>query len=217
MADKHGGWLDRGAAERVLRGEPPATGDPVARERAERLAASLAALAAPVPPVGEELPGEAAALAAFRAARAERAGAAAGTDGRDAARTPPVRVRARDGGAARRARRPRPLRLGLAAVLAVGAVGGGAVAAGTGALSPFGGGPEPVSSAAVTPDHPVLSPSQSDVPRREDTDGSAPAPAGEDAPAAEDGGATGRDPGTGTEADPGSGAGGPADDGGAAR
>ncbi|MBT2412867.1 hypothetical protein J7I94_20265 [Streptomyces sp. ISL-12] len=227
MADKQGGWLDRETAERVLRGDPP-TGDPPARARAERLAASLATLAASAPPAGEELPGEAAALAAFRAAHAERAGAAgapAPTGGRDTSGVPLVRIGGRDSDA-RRARRPRPLRLGLAAMLAVGAVGGVAVAAGTGALVPFGGDPEPASSAsaAVTPDRPLMSPSPPDVPRREDTDGSATAPTGEDPSAREDGAATGQDPGTGTGGDAGtdtdlgsSGADDPADDGTAVR
>ncbi|CAL9473106.1 hypothetical protein SUDANB145_02869 [Streptomyces sp. enrichment culture] len=227
MADKQGGWLDRETAERVLRGDPP-TGDPVARARAERLAASLATLAASAPPAGAELPGEAAALAAFRAAHAERAGAAgapAPAGGRDTSGAPLVRIGGRDGDA-RRARRPRPLRLGLAAMLAAGAVGGVAVAAGTGALVPFGGAPEPASSAsaAVTPDRPLMSPSPPGVPQREDTDGSATAPAGEDPSAREDGGATGQDPGTGADGDTGtdtdlgsSGADDPADDGTAVR
>ncbi|MGP2435890.1 hypothetical protein [Streptomyces sp. JW3] len=229
MADKQGGWLDRETAERMLRGEPPVTGDPVARARAERLAASLATLAAPAPPAGPELPGEAAALAAYRAARAagpEAAGETVRAGGPDGSRTPLVRIgrtgrTGRTGGRdndARRLRRPRPLRLGLAAMLAAGMVGGVAVAAGTGALTPFGDAPEPASSAsgAVSPDRPLMSPSPRDAPHGEGTDGSASTtPTGEDTAEKGSGGATAQDPGT----DTGLGAGGddPADAGADAR
>ncbi|MGX1672132.1 hypothetical protein [Streptomyces sp. NPDC055400] len=68
MADEHNKWLDRDAAERLLRGEPLEAVDAVTRARAARLAGTLDALA--VTRVdGGELPGEAAALAAFRKAR----------------------------------------------------------------------------------------------------------------------------------------------------
>ncbi|MEI5102021.1 hypothetical protein RB200_30260 [Streptomyces sp. PmtG] len=72
MADEQDKWLDRAAAERLLRGERL---DGVAhhdREQAERLAETLAALSAPKPAktgADGELPGESGALAAFRAAR----------------------------------------------------------------------------------------------------------------------------------------------------
>ncbi|MFI9775968.1 hypothetical protein ACIHCV_14805 [Streptomyces sp. NPDC051956] len=78
MADEHNKWLDRDAAERLLRGEPLEAVDAVTRARAARLAETLDALA--VTRVdGDELRGEAAALAAFRKAResvAEEPGAA---------------------------------------------------------------------------------------------------------------------------------------------
>ncbi|WP_405478877.1 hypothetical protein [Streptomyces sp. NBC_00009] len=79
MADEHNKWLDRDAAERLLRGEPLEAVDAATRARAARLAGTLDALA--VTRVdGGELPGEAAALAAFRKAHesvAEEPGAAA--------------------------------------------------------------------------------------------------------------------------------------------
>ncbi|MFD4635050.1 hypothetical protein ACFVYR_17840 [Streptomyces sp. NPDC058284] len=46
MADEQHKWLDRDAAERLLRGEPLEDVDPHARAQADRLAAALAALAA---------------------------------------------------------------------------------------------------------------------------------------------------------------------------
>lgn len=68
MADEHNKWLDRDAAERLLRGEPLEAVDAATRARAARLAETLDALA--VTRVdGGELTGEAAALAAFRKAR----------------------------------------------------------------------------------------------------------------------------------------------------
>ncbi|MFJ5551984.1 hypothetical protein [Streptomyces sp. NPDC093225] len=91
MADDRYGWLDRAAAEQLLRGGPvlPGDGGPAgtaadrtagtrtarddrARSDAERLAEALDSL---VPPtrLDTELPGEAAALAAFRSARAGEA------------------------------------------------------------------------------------------------------------------------------------------------
>ncbi|MFF1355386.1 hypothetical protein [Streptomyces sp. NPDC058297] len=79
MADEHNKWLDRDAAERLMRGEPLEAVDAATRARAARLAETLDALA--VTRVdGGELPGEAAALAAFRKAResvAQEPGAAA--------------------------------------------------------------------------------------------------------------------------------------------
>ncbi|MBM7173798.1 hypothetical protein JQK87_36585, partial [Streptomyces sp. G44] len=73
MADEQDKWLDRDAAERLLRGEPLEGVDPHARAKAERLARALGALAAADGPakhagsdrtpgaVPGELPGEAAA------------------------------------------------------------------------------------------------------------------------------------------------------------
>ncbi|MGW3014940.1 hypothetical protein [Streptomyces longwoodensis] len=174
MADEYR-WLDGEAAERLLRGESPDdVVPPAAREQAERLSRTLDALSASltgsgaaepssapaaIPAVGDpsgELPGEAAALAAFRAARAEPGVTGSGL----------VRI-GRPGrrGTTRSSRRRHTVRLGLAAALIVGTVGGVAVAAGTGVLpEPFGGaGPEPATSvSAATPgpgDHPDPTPS----------------------------------------------------------
>ncbi|MFD3759010.1 hypothetical protein [Streptomyces sp. NPDC058622] len=136
MADERDRWLDRAAADRLLRGEPaqpvgPAA-DPHARARAARLRAALDALAEPSPARGE-LPGEAAAVAAFRAAHATRGAHAA------AAARPPAASREAllDLGrltpvAAPRSRRH--VRFGLVAALASVAVGGLAAAAGAGLL-----------------------------------------------------------------------------------
>ncbi|MFJ6524413.1 hypothetical protein ACIQMZ_03975 [Streptomyces longwoodensis] len=174
MADEYR-WLDGEAAERLLRGESPDDAvPPAAREQAERLSRTLDALSAsltgsaaaepasasapaPASALGDrcgELPGEAAALAAFRAAREEPAGTGSGL----------VRIgRPGQRGTARSSRR-HTVRLGLAAALIAGTVGGVAVAAGTGVLpEPFGGtGPEPATSVSATPgpgDHPDPTPS----------------------------------------------------------
>ncbi|MFE2049925.1 hypothetical protein ACFXAS_15615 [Streptomyces sp. NPDC059459] len=172
MADEQDRWLDRATAEILLRGESPEAVDPAVRDRAARLAEALGALAAPPVPTSGELPGEAAALAAFRTARAERADVPEGTPahpGRDTSAAPSdaglVRVGPRGDGAGR-ARWSRPLRLGLAAALTVGMVGGVAVAAGTGVLTtPFEGpGPDPAAtvSSATSSDGPPASPSPLD-------------------------------------------------------
>ncbi|MGZ3117385.1 hypothetical protein [Streptomyces sp. H62] len=172
MADEQDRWLDRATAEILLRGESPEAVDPAVRDRAARLAEVLGALAAPPAPTSGELPGEAAALAAFRTARAERADVPEGTPahpGRDTSAAPSdaglVRIGPRGDGAGR-ARWSRPLRLGLAAALTVGMVGGVAVAAGTGVLTtPFeGSGPDPAAtvSAATSSDGPPASPSPLD-------------------------------------------------------
>ncbi|MFD1273874.1 hypothetical protein ACFQ51_25785 [Streptomyces kaempferi] len=169
MADEDYRWLDREAAERLLRGEPLETVDAGTKERVERLTEALASLVAEPAPGGAELPGEAAALAAFRAARASRDGVpaqlAAGRDPRAAAHSADaglVRLGS-PGPGGHRARWGRPVRFGLAAVLAVGMIGGVAVAAGTGVLpTPFRDDrPHPAAtvSAAQTPQHPMVSPS----------------------------------------------------------
>ncbi|MGW4570552.1 hypothetical protein [Streptomyces tendae] len=169
MADEQDKWLDRETAELLLRGEPLEGVDPASRDRAGRLVVALGALSAPPVPTGEELPGEAAALAAFRKVRAERADGsaqAAGALGHGGAPRPleagPVRI-GRRGESARRPRRSRPLRLGLAAALTVGMIGGVAAAAGTGVLpTPFDRGePEPAAtvSAAASPGRPSAPPS----------------------------------------------------------
>ncbi|MFG3248408.1 hypothetical protein [Streptomyces sp. NPDC048187] len=175
MADEQDRWLDRETAEFLLRGEPLEgleSADPVARDRAERLVVALGALSPLPTPSDEELPGEAAALAAFRKVHAERADAssqARAALGRGAAPglrdTAVVRIGPRGEGA-RRARWSRPLRLGLAAALTVGMVGGVAVAAGTGVLpTPFDRTqPEPAAtaSAATSPGRSPAPPSPLD-------------------------------------------------------
>ncbi|MEU3946162.1 extensin [Streptomyces sp. NPDC029526] len=204
MADEQNGWLDRETAERLLSGEPSAVADPAAREQAERLADALGALAAPPPPPGRELPGEAAALAAFRAARAER-GERTATGAREGE---PDRTAVADGGlvrlggpdphpsgTARGLRRARYLRFGLAAALTAGMVGGAAYLAGTGAQTGPSGGPvsDPgasVSASVPPPGRPLVSPRPSG--------GDAADPA---APGGAPDGAPERAPGAGTASD----------------
>jgi hypothetical protein len=170
MADEQDRWLDRETAEILLRGESLEAVDPAVRDRAERLAGALGALSGPPAATSEELPGEAAALAAFRKVRAERADGAARASaapgsGRAGTARPPadaglVRIGGR-GDDARRPRWSRPLRLGLAAALTVGMVGGAAVAAGTGVLpTPFEDTrPQPAATvSAPSPDRPLVSP-----------------------------------------------------------
>ncbi|WP_128433307.1 hypothetical protein [Streptomyces cyaneus] len=170
MADEQYRWLDRETAERLLRGESLEAVDAADRDQAEQLAKTLESLTVEPPLSSAELPGEAAALAAFRAARADRDDASATLGHGSASRASQgsdaglVRIGAPDR-AARRPRWARPVRLGLAAALAVGMVGGVAVAAGTGVLpTPFDrderGRPAASVSASV-PDRPLLSPSPS--------------------------------------------------------
>ncbi|MET7457166.1 hypothetical protein ABZT03_35870 [Streptomyces sp. NPDC005574] len=172
-----GRWLDRETAERLLSGEALDNAvDGTVRDEAELLAKTLGSLSVENRLAGAELPGEAAAVAAFRKAREARQAVTDG-DGREG--RPPRGDREADGPArghrgrshdfdaglvrigapdrpARRPRRVRPAHLGLAAALAVGMVGGVAVAAGTGILpTPFGPArPAPAvsASAEVTPD-----------------------------------------------------------------
>ncbi|MFJ7194164.1 MULTISPECIES: hypothetical protein [unclassified Streptomyces] len=166
MADERYEWLDKDAAERLLRGEPV---DPVGGQSctdAERLVAALDAAVRAARPATGELPGEAAALAAFRTAThsartrtranaqvrggAEKAGRPAGTELPE-----PVRIGAGSAGSGRirSSRWSRPVRFGLVASLAGCALGGVAVAAGTGMLpGPFGGdAPLPASSVSAAP------------------------------------------------------------------
>ncbi|MGW6892138.1 hypothetical protein [Streptomyces sp. KS_5] len=169
MADEQYRWLDRETAERLLRGESLEAVDAADRDQAERLAKTLEALTAEPPLTSAELSGEAAALAAFRAAREGRDGASAtvgdgpGKTASEAADVGLVRL----GSPARATRRPRwarPVRLGLAAALAVGMVGGIGVAAGTGVLpTPFDRNeparPAATVSAPVPTENPLISPS----------------------------------------------------------
>jgi hypothetical protein len=167
MADEQYRWLDRDAAERLLRGEPLEAVDAGTRDQVDRLAEALAALAAEPSLSSDELPGEAVALAAFRKVRAGGDGALTqlghrghARSGAHAADAGLVRL-GRPAAHGRRTRWGRPTRFGLAAVLAVGMVGGVAVGAGTGVLpTPFTREhPEPAASAtaARTPDRPLAS------------------------------------------------------------
>ncbi|WP_010468393.1 hypothetical protein [Streptomyces somaliensis] len=140
MADERYEWLDHEAAERLLRGEPVDADDDYTQWRIKRLSDALAEArdaTAPLAGVSPDLPGEEAALAAFRAARTARAARSRPAAGPDAAHLrkgpalrPPGRSRARGW--------TRPARWGLAASVAGLAVGGVAVAAGTGVLPVFG-------------------------------------------------------------------------------
>ncbi|MFJ8312661.1 MULTISPECIES: hypothetical protein [unclassified Streptomyces] len=162
MADERHEWLDRDAAERLLRGESVAPGDERARAEAERLSALLRSVARPEPSA-TELPGEAAALAAFRKARPEGAADTEAFGVVRVGRVAPVPEPPRR-------RRFAPVRLGLAAAVACCALGGVAVAAGTGVLpGPFASDdqdPTPAAtvSAAMTPDPVATSPSHSQGP-----------------------------------------------------
>ncbi|MFI2352564.1 hypothetical protein ACH492_37385 [Streptomyces sp. NPDC019443] len=162
MADERYEWLDREAAERLLRGEPVEAADEHARIQAARLSRELYGMGRPSHSGyldGGEMPGEAAALAAFRKSRAD-ADAPAGDMLGTVRLTPSTRS-----ASTHRAPRTifaRPVRFGLVAAVAGCALGGVAVAAGTGFLgSPFGGDPQPASSvsAAATPG-PLASESQ---------------------------------------------------------
>ncbi|MFJ4005631.1 hypothetical protein ACIPWL_19590 [Streptomyces sp. NPDC090023] len=178
MADEHDKWLDGETSERLLRGEPLETVDADARVPADRLAGLLGALAAQGAPALGELPDEKAALAAFRDARATVPAESAygyGDAGVVRIGAPAPRTR--------RSRWGRPVRLGLAAALAAGTLGGVAVAAGSGVLpGPFRHDtPRPgasVSAAATTarpsdPASPSPSPGASGTP---DVTPGAPAP-----------------------------------------
>ncbi|MFJ2027035.1 hypothetical protein ACIODW_24945 [Streptomyces sp. NPDC087897] len=162
MADEHYEWLDKDAAERLLRGEPVVPVGDEARTDAFRLAEALAAAREGLRPPAGDLPGEDAALAAFREAGhgtgADRlAGRAAGAalPGRPGL-LPAVHLGAAPGAPVRRPRWSRPVRFGLVASLAGCALGGVAVAAGTGVLAGSFGGPNSPApatsvSAAATP------------------------------------------------------------------
>jgi hypothetical protein len=192
LADEQYKWLGREAAERLLRGEPLEAVDADVRAAADRLTGALDALTPAMPPAEAELPGEEAALAAFRKARAER-------DNEDMALSAGARPHAtarsadaglvrlvRPGPEVRRVRWGRPARFTMAATLAVGMLGGVAVAAAAGVLpTPFRDDrPEPGAtvSAPVTPGRPDASPSPEGKENR---------PAGEPSSGATAGGADG--------------------------
>ncbi|MFK0281403.1 hypothetical protein ACIQVL_13175 [Streptomyces sp. NPDC090499] len=168
MADERYKWLNRVTAERLLRGESLEAVDASARDQAERLADTLGALSARATPAAAELPGEEAALAAFRKARESAEDVRTAVAAPTGAATWPHRGERdadaglfRIGAGSRPSRVPgwaRPARLGLAAALTAGMLGGVAVAAGTGVLpTPFDDnppGPAASVSAAGTPARP---------------------------------------------------------------
>ncbi|MFF8842562.1 hypothetical protein ACF08N_07480 [Streptomyces sp. NPDC015127] len=144
MADERYEWLDRDAAEQLLRGEPVEATDEHARTQAARLFEVLDGAAGPGYRYDDgELPGEAAAMAAFRKARADAAAPAGDLFGTARLTRPAV--------PAFGLRFGRPVRFGLAAAVAAFALGGVAVAAGTGVLpAPFGGDEHPLPESSVS-------------------------------------------------------------------
>ncbi|MEV4332828.1 hypothetical protein AB0K02_20180 [Streptomyces sp. NPDC049597] len=144
MADERYEWLDRDAAERLLRGESVEAHDEHARMQAARLFEVLGGAADPGYRHDDgELPGEAAAMAAFRKARADAAAPAGDFLGTVRVKRPAVPVSGLRFG--------RPVRVGLAAAVAAFALGGVAVAAGTGVLpTPFGGDERPLPASSVS-------------------------------------------------------------------
>ncbi|MEU7551279.1 hypothetical protein AB0B01_02765 [Streptomyces sp. NPDC044571] len=215
MADERNRWLDRAAAERVLRGGPVApVADHHAREAEARLRDALDSLRVPPAHPGEQLPGEAAAVAAFRAARGGAAATTADTAVFDeplidlgTVVPAPVPVRAFGTG------RSRALRFGLAAALAGVAVGGIAAAAGAGLLDRIthdSAGPAPAVSLSADEDPqpsgditgPTPGPQLRPTPLR---DGFAPTPGAPTAPGPDGNPWTGS--GTGSGAGTGSGSG----------
>ncbi|MEU6350023.1 hypothetical protein ABZ896_11915 [Streptomyces sp. NPDC047072] len=169
-----GQWLDLETAELLLRGESPEAVDPAARDQADRLAKTLESLTAQPARAGVELPGEEAALAAFRKVRAGRA---------DDWVTPSAAGRPHDAGLVRLGRpgpdapprRSRP-HFGLAAALAVGMVGVGALVTATGIVPSLTGGDDPSPAASVsapaTPGQPKVSPSPTVPESKPSADGS---------------------------------------------
>ncbi|MEU5541067.1 hypothetical protein AB0G85_01465 [Streptomyces sioyaensis] len=145
MADDRYNWLDKDTAERLLRGEPVGARHGDGARELEQLLQAAAAVGAKVPET-VELPGEEAAMAAFR--RTAGRGSAAHTRSRGADE---AFGGGRSTAVAERARFGRPVRRGFAVALAACAIGGVAVAAGTGVLpTPFRGGePEPASSVSA--------------------------------------------------------------------
>ncbi|MFE1891945.1 hypothetical protein ACFW9R_25655, partial [Streptomyces microflavus] len=145
MADEQDEWLDKDAAEKLLRGEPVVPLGDRARDDALRLAEALgAARAVRRAPVGE-LPGEDAVLTAFRQATRAGGDRLAGRSAGAALPGQPGTLHSVHIGAApavppRRPRWSRPVRFGLAVSLAGCALGGVAVAAGTGFRPGPGGG-----------------------------------------------------------------------------
>lgn len=141
MADERYEWLDKEAAERLLRGEPVEAADEHARRQAAQLSRALHRAGRARFEDDGEMPGEAAAMAAFRKARADSAAPAGDALGTVRLAGRPVRT----------LRFGRPVRFGIAAAVAGCAIGGVAVAAGTGILpTPFGGGGNPLPASSVS-------------------------------------------------------------------
>ncbi|MGI5195312.1 hypothetical protein ACQEVY_16980 [Streptomyces sp. CA-288835] len=192
MADEQYKWLDRSAAERLLRGEPLESVGADDRDQADRLVRALGALTAELPPTSAELPGEANALAAFRKARTVRDEEHATFGHRHTASSADaglVRLDRASADRRGRSRLARPLRYGLAATLAAGMLGGAAVA--TPGVLPFtDDDPEP--GATVTapekPRRPLITPSPGKTgggaPAVPEPDGDAGAPTGDGSPSA---------------------------------
>ncbi|MFJ3432268.1 hypothetical protein ACIPMU_01715 [Streptomyces cyaneofuscatus] len=175
MADEQDEWLDKDAAEKLLRGEPVVPLGDQARDDALRLAEALGAARAVRRTPAGELPGEDAVLTAFR--QATRAGGDR-LAGRSAGAALPgqpgtlhsVHIGAAPAAPLRRPRWSRPVRFGLAVSLAGCALGGVAVAAGTGMLpGPFGGqsSPAPASSVSAATPEPLVSRLPADDPSAE--------------------------------------------------
>lgn len=175
MADEQDEWLDKDAAEKLLRGEPVVPLGDRARDDALRLAEALGAARAVRRTPAGELPGEDAVLTAFR--QATRAGGDR-LAGRSAGAALPgqpgtlhsVHIGAAPAAPLRRPRWSRPVRFGLAVSLAGCALGGVAVAAGTGMLpGPFGGqgSPAPASSVSAATPEPLVSRLPADDPSAE--------------------------------------------------
>ncbi|MFE3514821.1 hypothetical protein [Streptomyces sp. NPDC059166] len=154
MADEQQAWLDAELAERLLRGESVEAVDDHAGQEIRRLEAALRVLRTPGP-AGGELPGEAAVMAAFREAprgarRPDAAVSETGTGQPEALHTVRIGV-APTAPVRRRSRWTRPVRYGLAVSIAGCALGGVAVAAGTGMLpAPFGGHGSPAPATSVS-------------------------------------------------------------------
>ncbi|MER6052148.1 hypothetical protein ABT168_32725 [Streptomyces sp. NPDC001793] len=148
MADDRYSWLDKEAAERLLRGEPAGSQVGDGARELEQLLKAAAAAGSGLPETAAA-PGEEAALAAFRQARL-------GTGARSRGAAPPGTRTTRTNRVVERTGLARPFRRGLAVALAACAISGIAVAAGTGVLpTPFRDGePRPGASvpAAETPD-----------------------------------------------------------------
>ncbi|WP_411081978.1 hypothetical protein [Streptomyces sp. cmx-18-6] len=166
MADERNEWLDKDAAEKLLRGEPVVPLGDRAASDARRLAEALGAARVGHRAPAGALPGEEAVLTAFRqAAHGNRTDRLAGRNAGAALPGRPGTLHAVHIGAApatplRRPRWSRPVRFGLAVSLAGCALGGVAVAAGTGIFpGSFGsqGAPAPATSvsAAVPPEPPT--------------------------------------------------------------